>query len=139
MSRILILSLSSLFLSCAVIPDTIHYYTNGITILDETNNGIDIDKAYKMVLCYAEEYNIKSMHLHISFINDEFLGKQGKYYCRAHQIKVAYWNKYDRFNSRWEEALEHELKHWVLDVTTGNCDASHKSNIWQQTLICLED
>jgi hypothetical protein len=117
-------------------------------VIDETGGAVNPNEVESIAQCAISFYDISPrllQNLTIVIIDDNKTptwkthdGRViGTYTSNSNFIQVAYWGQPDDAGG-WQEILTHELKHWIMERTTGDADGDHSEPIWEQTFICID-
>jgi hypothetical protein len=117
-------------------------------VIDETGGAVNPNEVESIAQCAISFYDISPrllQNLTIVIIDDNKTptwkthdGRViGTYTSNSNFIQVAYWGQSNE-DGGWQDILTHELKHWIMEKTTGDADGDHSESIWEETYICID-
>jgi hypothetical protein len=111
--------------------------STGLIVYNYSNSDIDIEQIKKTIECVADfmgaDKSLISL-LSVTITDDEMV------YCYDAKRHVACFHRYNASiaigGNHREEMLQHELKHFFLEILTGDANASHSNRVFKETFSC---
>jgi hypothetical protein len=110
----------------------------GLIIYNYTDNEIDVDQIKSVIYCVTDHMGLdKSLVglLTITIADDmAFCWDNKKHFGCYHRFQ----NSIVVGGNQRLEMLQHEIKHWSLEMLTGDADKKHKNKVFDETISCIE-
>jgi hypothetical protein len=112
---------------------------SGLIVYNYSGNNIDINEIKKTIECVADFMGadkslIGLLTVTVSSDNMVFCWDNKKHFGCYHRFQ----NSIAIGGNQRLEMLQHEIKHWSLEMLTGDADQKHKNKVFDETISCIE-
>jgi hypothetical protein len=111
--------------------------STGLIVFNYSNDKIDIKDVKKTIECVADFMGVEKSVvgiLTITITSDEMV------YCFDNRRHYSCYHRHNNSivvgGNHREEMLMHELKHFFLEILTGDANASHSNHVFKEVFNC---